>query len=61
MVPCQSKSMVCTVHAFLLCSCLVVGEDGSLRPLEVGPDLSKVVPILLTKALLDKQRNVVNR
>lgn len=61
MVPCQSKSIVCTFHVFLLCPCLVVREDGSLRPLEVGPDLSEVVPVFLTKARLDKQRNVAGR
>lgn len=28
-------------------TCLVIRKDGSLRSLEVGPDLAQVVPVLL--------------
>lgn len=34
---------------------LVVGEDGSLRPLEVSPHFAHVVPVLLAQTLWGKQ------
>jgi len=35
---------------------LVVRKHGGLRSLEVGPDLSQVVPVLLAQALRGKQQ-----